>query len=68
MTRLPIFYKGDGKTQQEDLMKNIWCPFYEDCLEDAARSNFLFDCRQCDNAGIDFTDDWKFRHMYHQLQ
>jgi hypothetical protein len=64
MDRLPIFHKMTGKLHQQDLMRNIWCPFYEDCLDEAAMTNSLMDCKQCENSTIDFSEDWATRHYY----
>ena len=64
MDRYPVFYQGDGKLRQQDLMRNIWCPLYRICLDEAARSNSLMDCRQCGNYAVDFKDSWDDRHLF----
>ena len=64
MDRFPIFRKETYKLRQPDLMKNIWCPHYDDCLDNAAERNSLLDCSQCNNSTINFEDDWRNRNIY----
>ncbi|XPS84181.1 uncharacterized protein Dvar_21990 [Desulfosarcina variabilis str. Montpellier] len=64
MGRYPNFQKANHKLCQQDLMKNIWCPFYEDCLYEAADLHCLLDCSQCENANVNFEEDWRNRNVY----
>jgi hypothetical protein len=63
MERFPIFHREGKKTQQIDFMKNIWCPLYEECLNEAAMANCLMDCSGCKNSAIDFRKDWANRYV-----
>ena len=63
MIRFPVFPQKNSKMHQQDLMKNIWCPFYKVCLDEAAKNNSLMDCSHCENAGINFEEDWRFWTM-----
>jgi hypothetical protein len=63
MSRLPVFHKETGKLRQEDLMKNIWCPFYDECMYEAAKKGSLMDCSQCNFSTIDFREDWGNRYI-----
>lgn len=67
MNILPVYHKGNGKLCQQDFMKNIWCPFYEECLEEAALSDTLMDCSHCDNSSTDFSEDWENRRYYNLI-
>jgi hypothetical protein len=64
VNRFPVFHRETGGLQQQELMKNIWCPFYEDCLEEASKRRSLMDCSQCENAKINFEEDWRDRNFY----
>lgn len=54
MKKSPLFHKGSAKIRQQDFLKNIWCPFYDICIEEAAKSNTLLDCGECENLKTDF--------------
>jgi hypothetical protein len=64
MTRYPIFHCRKDKLQQQDFIKNIWCSFYEECLDEAAISDTFMDCSQCDNIANDQKEEWKVRYLY----
>lgn len=64
MDRFPIFHREIKSIPPQNLKKNIWCPFYEDCLDEAAKQNSLMECSQCENANVNFEDDWRYRNIY----
>jgi nucleoid DNA-binding protein len=64
VNKFPVFHRETNKLHQPDFEKNIWCPFYEDCLEEAARLNLLMDCSQCENAKVNYKEHWKFKRIY----
>jgi hypothetical protein len=68
MDRHPIFHKENKKIQQMDFAKNIWCPYYDECLDEAAASNALMDCCECANLNIDFKDEWGARYSFCALR
>ena len=67
MIKAPVFHKENAKVQVENFLKNIWCPFYDICLEQAAKSDTLLDCSECDNSTINFKDDWENRFSLDML-
>ena len=67
MDKRPIFHKENRNLHQQDLMKNIWCPHYDDCLDEAATHNSLMDCSRCEHAGINYEERWRFHRIYELL-
>jgi hypothetical protein len=64
MERFPLLHRSVKKIQQHDVMKNIWCPFYDDCLNEAAMADCLMDCSYCEGSTIDFRKDWANRYTF----
>lgn len=64
MNRYPIFHIRKGKLQQKEFVKNIWCPHYAACLDEAAFSDAFMDCSQCDQIADDIKEEWKIRYLY----
>ena len=67
MNRFPIFHKEDHELRQQDLMKNIWCPHYDDCLDEAAKHDLLIDCSGCEHSGVNYEKHWRFPQIYELL-
>ena len=67
MDRFPIFHKEAHALDQEDLMKNIWCPHYDDCLDVAARKDLLMDCSGCAHSQINYEKYWRYYRIYDRL-
>ena len=68
MTKSPVFHKRCAKIQQQDFLKNIWCPIYEICIIEAAQSDTLLDCGECENVKVDFKENWEDLQHYTLLQ
>lgn len=68
MTKSPVFHKRCAKIQQQDFLKNIWCPIYEICIIEAAQSDTLLDCGECENLKVDFKENWEDLQHYTLLQ
>ena len=67
MERYPIFHKESPKLRQPDLMKNIWCPYYEDCIDEAATNNSLMDCSHCKHSDVNYEENWRDNQICHFL-
>jgi hypothetical protein len=67
MKRYPVFHQRKEKMQQKDFIKNLWCRFYEECLNEAAISDTFLDCSQCDNLANNQIEEWKTRYLYCRL-
>jgi hypothetical protein len=68
VNKLPVYHQETRKQRQSDFEKNIWCPLYEDCLDEAARLNLLMDCGQCENAKVNYEENWRYRQLYNLFQ
>jgi len=68
MTKSPVFHKRCAKIQQQDFLKNIWCPIYEICIIEAAQSDTLLDCGECENLKVDFKENWEDLQHYALLK
>ena len=68
MRRCPIFHKEQGKIRQQDFIRTIWCPHYDDCLSEAAAIGCLMDCSECENSTINFKNTWRNRYIDYCLR
>lgn len=51
MERSPIFPVHKEGIKPEDFLRNYLCPYYEQCLGEAASHNFYLDCNSCRHKG-----------------
>ena len=49
MERSPVFPVHKKGINTTDFLRNYLCPFYDQCLDDAARRNLYLDCNSCNH-------------------
>ncbi len=63
MRNRPAVNKDDRSMEAEAFQRNIWCPDYARCLDEAAYADTVMPCRRCAKASLSDERKWKERQL-----